>query len=431
MIRKFLPLVLLLLVGCAPGFYGQGRRAVEQGEYDRAIDAFYREIAVNPQSAAAWRELGVAFYEKGDLVKAEDALKQASAIRPDARGSLYLGLVFEKQQLYDPAIEAYRSSLSLRPRGETSRMIRAHLDHLIGRKVRQEVTTALENEAAINVADVPENTVAVMDFDASYLDPAMQPLATGLAEFTAIDLAKVKSLRVVDRLKIDAILDELELSRSGMVDQTTAPRMGRLLGSRHLVTGTVLGVGETELRLDGVIVNTIDSSSALTEPYHGELQKFFQVEKALVFGVLDSLGITLTVEERDAISEVPTESYLAFLAYSRGLQMQRQGLLTEARAAFDQAAKEDPGFGDARTRGRTVSADLSVGGGDVSLSDLEASAERLDGTSESGGGLDSRLVRTAQSSDRSPDLSQSGAVTSPPTVDLTATVRIRGDLDAN
>ena len=63
----------------------------------------------------------------------------------------------------------------------------------------------------------------------------MAPLAKGFAEFTAIDLAKVKSLRVIDRLKIDMILDELQLSASGAVDPSTAPRMGKLLGSKHLM----------------------------------------------------------------------------------------------------------------------------------------------------------------------------------------------------
>jgi tetratricopeptide (TPR) repeat protein len=66
----------LVLIGCAQSLTSQGRQMVEQGNYDSAIDLYYRQIAANPASAELWRELGVAFYEKGDLAKAEDALKR-------------------------------------------------------------------------------------------------------------------------------------------------------------------------------------------------------------------------------------------------------------------------------------------------------------------------------------------------------------------
>jgi len=133
--------LLVLLVGCSQSMYTQGKKLVDQGEYKRAID----------KNADAWREMGVAFYEQGDLVKAEDALKQANAIRPDARTNLYMGLVYEKQEMYGKAIDAYRASLSLNPGGKTKNMIRSHLDALISKKVKQEVSLALANETAIDI----------------------------------------------------------------------------------------------------------------------------------------------------------------------------------------------------------------------------------------------------------------------------------------
>ena len=46
----------------------------------------------------AWCELGVAFYKRNDITKAEDALQQANAIKPLARAYLYLGLINESRQ---------------------------------------------------------------------------------------------------------------------------------------------------------------------------------------------------------------------------------------------------------------------------------------------------------------------------------------------
>ena len=81
-IKRALLLSVLLLAGCSQSFYGSGRKLLEQGQYESAVDAFYKEIAANPQNAAAWRELGVTYFRMGDLIKADDALKQASAITP-------------------------------------------------------------------------------------------------------------------------------------------------------------------------------------------------------------------------------------------------------------------------------------------------------------------------------------------------------------
>ena len=89
--NNLLIIILLLFCGCSQTFYSQGRSFFEKDQYDLAIDSFYKEIAKNPKNASAWRELGVTYFKKGNLVKAEDALEQANLIKPDARTHLFFG----------------------------------------------------------------------------------------------------------------------------------------------------------------------------------------------------------------------------------------------------------------------------------------------------------------------------------------------------
>ena len=423
-------LLVIMLVGCSASFYSRGRKLTEQGQYDQAIEAFYEEIARYPQRAEAWRELGVAFYEKGDLAKSEDALKQANGIRPDGRTQLYLGLVYERQEMYDQAVAAYGAALGLGAGGKTGNVIRAHLDRLIARRMKVEVDEAIKNEQAIDIGQVPDNTVAVVDFDNSGMGTEMAPIARGLAEFTAIDLAKIGSLRVVDRLKIDMILNELALGASGAVDPASAPRMGRLLGSRHLVGGTVMDLGDSGLRLDGVIVNTEDGSSALTAPSEGVLDQVFRVQKEFVFKVIEDLGITLTAEERDAIAEVPTESYLAFLAYCRGLDYQKRGFYRDAQASFHQAVQHDQNFGEAESQAATLEAGLSLGP-DYSLSQFEGSVAATAEGPQLTSGLDTRLRTIGRQAGGLPDLGTGRPADAPPGFGQTATVRVRINLNVD
>jgi len=424
-----LVLLMALVVGCSQSLYMQGRRHLNKGEYDPAIEAFYKEISVNPKNAEAWRELGVTYYEKSDLTKAEDALKQANNIQPDARTHLYLGLIYEKQEDYGKAINAYATSLSIQPKGKTASMTRAHLDRLISKKIEADVSQAIENEANIDTDTIPDNTIAVANFDASHLSLELAPIARGLAEFTSIDLAKVQSLTVVERLKLDMILKEQQFSASEYVDPASAPRMGRLMGTRKLVTGSVLSIGEEGLKLNGAIVNTIDSSSARPESIEGELKKFFELEKEFVFGILDTLGIELSAEERDAIKEFPTESYVAFLAYCRGLEYESRGMYGAAKQELTEAVRLDGNFQQANEQLQAVT-DIQAGGVGYqeSFNEFEGAVKRQSDRQQSSGDLGSRLSSVAHNSGTIP--SSSSSTIEPPVVSNAGTVIIEGDLDA-
>jgi len=364
MLKKNLILLLLLAAGCSQSFYSQGRKNVDEGRYDQGIDLLYQEIAQNPDNYRAWREIGVAYYKQGNLIKAEDALMQANNIAPDARTNLYIGLIFEQKKQYDKAIAAYSSSLNLESSGETKNMLRAHLDRLISRKIKADAEQAIENENKIDVSQIPDNSIAVVNFDGSQLPEDLAPISKGLAEFTSIDLSKITSLKVVDRLKIDVLLNELKLSASGKVDPSTSPRVGRLLGTENIITGTVLSTGDDELRMDGAIVNTVDSTTEQTGAVEGKLQKFFEIEKKFVFKIIDSLGIEITKSERDAIEEVPTESFLAFMAYCRGLDYQSRGMYDAAGQEFQKAASEDKNFSQASAKVQEVAGLPDAGSGD-------------------------------------------------------------------
>ena len=427
-------LLLILTAGCTQSLYMQGRRHVDEGRYDEAVDVLYREIQENPASYEAWRELGVAYYEKGDWIKAEDALKQANNIRPDARTNLYMGLIFEQRKDYEGAIRAYSSSLNMKSGGKTGDMIRAHLNRLVTLKIKEDAKEAIAGEAAIDVASIPDNSIAVIDFDGSQLPEDMAPISKGLAEFTAIDLSKVAELTVVDRMKIDAILSELKLSASQYADRSHSPRVGRLLGSRRVVTGTVLSAGEDGLRLDGAIVNTVDSTTGLTGPTEGRMESFFKIQKDFVFKVLDSLGIELTKDERDAIEEVPTESFLAFMAYSRGLDYQSRGMPDAARREFRSAGGHDKNFAQAANKIQALGPAPTGGAGEPSFDGFEASVTSESEKEMEVTGLDGVQTTTLINSGyirNQTDYDRFGlSPYKPPVVNEGVMVIIRGDLDA-
>ena len=229
-------------------------------------------------------------------------------------------------------------------------------------------------------------------------------------------------------------MDELERGTSGYVDPATAPRVGKLLGSHKVVTGTVMGLGDEGFRINGVVVQTVDGSSQKSDAQEGELKDLFKVQKDFVFALIDSLGITLSQHERDAIEEVPTESYLAFLAYCRGLDYEERGMYKPAQQEFNKALELDANFEEAGFELRSVTGMENAPSFEVSQMNLEyiAANSEID-IPAAMSGLDSRLTTVITNSGAYPGGVVESVSEEPPVTGggrtATGTVIIRGDLD--
>jgi tetratricopeptide (TPR) repeat protein len=428
-------MTVVLIAGCSQSLYMQGRRHLENDRYDPAIDAFYAEIAAHPTNYKAWRELGVAFFEKDNLTKAEDALGQAGKIKPDARTQLYLGMIHESRDDFRAAIQAYSIALGLDSRGATADLVRVRRDALVTKQIEAEVALAMENEAAIDVDTIPAQTLSVADFDGSNLPPDLAPLARGLTDFTASDLAKVTSLTILERQRLAAVLQELEFSQSGFVDPATAPRVGKLMGSRRMITATLLSSGDDDITIDGAVVDAVEGTTRRTEPLENSLDNIFALQKQFVFEILDKLGVELTIDERDDISAVPTESYLAFLAYSRGLDFEDRGMLPAAKREYASAVKQDPGFANAQRNLTATSVTIESGpAGNGTVQQFEASVQENNRREEAGSELGGRLAHLAVTGGLIPTIDTDGNI---PTIAPplggggTGSIAVRGTLDAN
>jgi tetratricopeptide (TPR) repeat protein len=82
-------------------------------------------------------------------------------------------------------------------------------------------------------------TVAVAELRTQGLPPDLSWLGRNFADAIIARLSKGKAVRVVEREYLDQIAAELKLQRSSMVDERSAVTMGRLLGARVFVFGSV------------------------------------------------------------------------------------------------------------------------------------------------------------------------------------------------
>ncbi|MBA3890696.1 MAG: hypothetical protein H0X64_09200 [Gemmatimonadaceae bacterium] len=325
-----------------------------------------------PRAAAVHRSLGIALYKADRIPEARAALSEAMRLDSrDGATALYLGLAAEKQGDLAAAREAYVSYLRHgRTRGVRSQL-QARLATLQRRELEQAAKTAVASEATIGTSAGHPRVVAVMPFRFTGSDSSLRPLERGMAELVTTDLARSSALTVVERARMQALLNELALQQ-GSGDPATAVRAGRMLQAGRLVQGGILLVGAEQLRVDAAIVDVPTSAAVGGAAGDDRLGALFDLEKRLVLDLFTSLGVTLTAAERRAFDQRPTRSLAAFLSFSQGLMAEDAGDFDAARRFFDNAFRIDPGFGAAAQRAATA-ADI-VAGEQVTTETVEAQA---------------------------------------------------------
>ncbi|HEY3446138.1 MAG TPA: CsgG/HfaB family protein [Myxococcales bacterium] len=86
-------------------------------------------------------------------------------------------------------------------------------------------------------AEPAKNRVAVLYFEYTGKNEDLFVLRKGLAQMLATDLANSGQISVVERMRLQEILDELKLTQSRKFDPSTTARLGKLLGVHYLVMG--------------------------------------------------------------------------------------------------------------------------------------------------------------------------------------------------
>jgi tetratricopeptide (TPR) repeat protein len=259
---------------------------------------------------------------------------------------LIIGQCLEQRGDYDQALAIYRTFLNEHGNERGAASVSAREMLAARAQATEQARAALEREAQLAQTTGDPDIVGVLPVEVVG-DSMYQPLSRGLSHILISDLALLQRFRMVERLRLVALLDELELAQTERVDQATAARVGQLLQAGRLVQGlaTIPPQGNTRLEASVILGSgEVTSPEAVT----GRLRDLMRLEKDLVIAISEQLGYTLSEAERRMILENGTQSLMAFLAFSRGLEAADRGDYVTAAAHFAEAVRTDPDFDMAR-----------------------------------------------------------------------------------
>jgi TolB-like protein len=203
---------------------------------------------------------------------------------------------------------------------------------------------AVVNEQSLDAAGLDERTLGIPPFAVQSRDTALAALGYGLADLLTTDLARSGELEVVDRIRLQAVLQEIHLVEAGRIDTATAPRIGRLVQARRLVLGSLNEGADGRLAVNADVADVATGELQSAVSAQARLEDILRAEKELAFRIFERLGVTLSPAERTSVEQLPTKNVTALLAYSRGVRFEAEGRYAEAAREYHQAVQLDPGF---------------------------------------------------------------------------------------
>lgn len=195
-------------------------------------------------------------------------------------------------------------------------------------------------------------TIAVMYFDNNSIvdHDKLEALSKGLPGMMIHEITKVSDLKVLERDRINYLVEELKLQQSDLVDQGTAVRIGKLLGAHTLLMGGFMKLSDDDFRIDARLVKVETGEIIKAEYVEGEPKKIMELEKNLVMKLLANLDVTPSDEEKEEIMKGRDASFDALYHYSRGLAYEDKKDYMAAYQQYQKALEIAPGYVEAQKK---------------------------------------------------------------------------------
>jgi TolB-like protein len=180
----------------------------------------------------------------------------------------------------------------------------------------------------------------------------------GLAAMLITDLVQTEMFNIVDRVRLNVVLEEQELQTSGLVDPTTAVTIGKLIAAQYILTGTFMVVGE-ELKITAQVFSVEKGILLGASSVTGKTENFFLIEKDLFISVTKIMKIILDEEKQANIMrtfetksvDASLENYSGEIAMMKADEMKKLGkekestmFKNDAKQKFKKALRYDPEY---------------------------------------------------------------------------------------
>lgn len=209
-------------------------------------------------------------------------------------------------------------------------------------------------QAAPKATPERKATVAVLEFDngAMIKRDEYAGLTIGVQIMLTNALAANQSIELVERQRINQVLNEQNLTAAGRVDAATASQVGKLIGARHMLVGGFVVQPDNEMRLTVRSINTETSAIEYTEEVSGKGDKIFKLIDQLAAKLNTGLklpGIRNEKSIKENGGDGPNQLE-AMRALSAARRLEENGDFKGAIAMYNKTLQLNSALGEPRVR---------------------------------------------------------------------------------
>jgi TolB-like protein len=224
---------------------------------------------------------------------------------------------------------------------------------------------------------VSTETLAIPFFENTTQKSEYNWLNEALADMLTTDIAASQKITVVSRLNLKQIIDEQKLTLSGLVDESSAKRIGNLSGASIILSGTYTIISD-EVRIDVKIFDVEQGTSKGATSVFGRVSDIFILEKKLALQVFAILNILITEEDKIKLFQIASDNIEAVENNYRGIIALDNNQNDKAKSFFQKAVSVDPYYKYAKSNLSVAEKKISGGGLFLSaLSSLGKKEEQL------------------------------------------------------
>ena len=193
-------------------------------------------------------------------------------------------------------------------------------------------------------------TLAVLNFENNSLFGTQDynALSKGLAEIMITELSQVQSIYIVERRKLQSLLDELKLSQAGFIEAKNSIQVGKMLGAQHLVFGGFIVTLDDKIRIDVRIVNVESGVTVKADQVTGNTKQILSLIGKLGKKIVKDLDVHITDQEDQLLGNNQKIDLEAILHFSQALEYEDSGNLKLAYENYQKAIQIEPDFLEAQ-----------------------------------------------------------------------------------
>ena len=308
-------ILLLFIFGCSPKYTNLGWEYFYNQDFNKSIEFFNTGLENDPQNYDAIKGIGLSYLMLNNYESANTYIQKAISMNStDPENIFSLALYNSLTNNPETSISYFNQFLAISKNSELNDEANKLLVYEKRKLFKNEFKSALENENKIGPTLPPKNSIAVIPFKNIGEHGDYDVLEKGLADQTITYLGYVDRLKVLERLRIEELFKEINLSESAIMDKSTAARTGKLLRAEKLITGNynITSDNKLTIKMYSISVNNGQVSEEISGS--GTVDNFFEVHKETVLKALSKMNIIIDDETRKKILTFKTENMMEFIA---------------------------------------------------------------------------------------------------------------------